>query len=174
MVSRTMTRNRRGGRTARSTGRGRSANLRRGRTSNLRRGRARTTRSRSRTSTSRGRTARSRATTRRSRSTRSRTGARGTRIGGRASRTGGRGSRRLPQRGANGRFVRRRVRTASRSRRPARTPRTRRVSRPRLGSSIVREASERSKAGPALVKRRWYRVDGPVDPSLPEGYAYER
>ncbi|MEA3136600.1 MAG: hypothetical protein QOC71_881 [Thermoplasmata archaeon] len=89
-------------------------------------------------------------------------------------RSGTRTRRRLPQRDSRGRFVRRRIRTAPRSRRPARTPRVRRVSRPRLGTSIVREASERSKAGPALVKRRWYKIDGPVDPSLPEGYAYER
>ena len=41
-------------------------------------------------------------------------------------------------------------------------------------TSIVREASRRSMAGPALVKRRWWRVDGPVDPSLPDGYAYDR
>ncbi|MHB1262711.1 MAG: hypothetical protein ACYC2H_13470 [Thermoplasmatota archaeon] len=153
MVSRTMTRTRRGGRTASTNRRGRSANLRRGRTSNLRRGR-----------TSRSRTTRGRST--RSPTMRSRIGS--------TRKTARKTARRMPQRGANGRFVRRRVRTASRSRRPARTPRTRRVSRPRIGSSIVREASERSKAGPALVKRRWYKIDGPVDPSLPEGFAYER
>ena len=68
-----------------------------------------------------------------------------------------------------------RRRAAPMRRRPVRQRGARRrASRPRLGSSIVREASERSRAGPALVKRRWYRIDGPVDPSLPEGYAYER
>jgi hypothetical protein len=81
------------------------------------------------------------------------------------------GTRRMPQRDARGRFVGKRMRA---SRRPARTHARPRRSRPALGPSIVREASERSKAGPALVKRRWFRVDGPVDPSLPEGYAYER
>ena len=77
----------------------------------------------------------------------------------------------MPKRDANGRFVRKRM---SVSRRPARTRARRVARRPALGPSIVREASERSRAGPALVKRRWFRADGPVDPSLPEGYAYER
>ena len=80
------------------------------------------------------------------------------------------------RRDANGRFVKRRVRSAPRRRarpRPAPVERERRV-RSVPTTSIVREASRRSVAGPALVKRRWWRVDGPVDPSLPDGYAYER
>lgn len=80
-----------------------------------------------------------------------------------------RGGRRrnLPQRDARGRFVRRRV-----ARTPRRRPQARRSRLP--STSIVREASRRSTAGPALVKRRWWRIDGPVDPSLPDGYAYDR
>lgn len=74
------------------------------------------------------------------------------------------------RRGRTARGRRGRIARAAR-RRPTR----RRVVRRRApGASIVREASQRSKAGPALVRRRWYRVDGPVDPSLPEGYAYPR
>jgi hypothetical protein len=88
------------------------------------------------------------------------------------SRSRSRRSRRLPARDARGRFVGRpRSNKRSASRRPRRVRRSRRAG---LGSSIVREASDRSRAGPPLVKRRWWRVDGPVDPGLPEGYAYER
>lgn len=94
--------------------------------------------------------------------------------------------RRLPKRDANGRFIRKR-RVASKrrvsSRRRRTTPRPRRVAtRPRrirryqrlASMGIVREASDKSVAGPALVRRRWWRIDGPVDPSLPEGYAVPR
>lgn len=103
---------------------------------------------------------------------------RSTRIRG-ASRTRStrrRSNRTLPMRDANGRFIKRRVRSAPRRRaspRPRPVPRERRVRRLPT-TSVVREASRRSVAGPALVKRRWWRVDGPVDPSLPDGYAYER
>ena len=81
-------------------------------------------------------------------------------------------TRNLPPRDANGRFTRRRARSAPRRHAaPPRAPtRVRRVP----STSVVREASRRSVAGPALVKRKWWRVDGPVDPSLPDGYAYER
>jgi hypothetical protein len=98
--------------------------------------------------------------------------------GRRLSRSSGRRGN-LPRRDANGRFIRgaerrRPVRRRAPARARTRPARRTRTVRPRLGSSIVREASERSKAGPALTKRRWYRIDGPVDPSLPEGYTYSR
>jgi hypothetical protein len=148
MVTRQRTSNR--GRTGRRTD-GRFARTRgRGRASNLRRGSNRNR------SSSRGRAS----NLRRGRSTRTTRGR--SRMGGRRTST-----RRLPQRDSHGRFVRRRMRTAAR-------PRRTRRARTGLGPSVVREASERSRAGPALVKRRWWRVDGPVDPRLPEGYAYER
>lgn len=102
----------------------------------------------------------------------SRTGRRTRSRGVRSSPRRGR-TRDLPRRDARGRFIRRRVRRAPR-RRSAPRARPRRTARTLPTTSVVREASRRSVAGPALVKRRWWRVDGPVDPSLPDGYAYER
>ena len=86
--------------------------------------------------------------------------------------------RRLPKRDANGRFIRKRRivkrRSAPRPRRVATRPRRIRRYQRLASMGIVREASDKSVAGPALVRRRWWRVDGPVDPSLPEGYAVPR
>jgi hypothetical protein len=118
--------------------------------------------------------------------------------GHRASRPG-----RMTHRDAHGRFTRRRARPASsrsRSHRASHASRSRTLSR-RLRSRRSRAFQPRDAHGrfvrrpapleaPALVlpvghlpppiehreivKRRWWRVDGPQDPALPKGYAYRR
>jgi hypothetical protein len=94
----------------------------------------------------------------------------------------------LLNRDSHGRFRSRPMRRATIRRSRSRPRRVRTTRRARslpmrdehgrfIGRSLphhTREASTASVAEPALVKRRWWRYDGPVDPNLPAGYAYKR